>query len=172
MNAVVMPLDHTLEIEALGSSIYWENGKPFIKEHFSLEEVPSAKRFAQVEGKNIPLFAVVTGPLTIWSMLYSQPLDEMTNDKLSELPHLDKIVQSVIAMCRGYANAGVDGIIVNEANMNLQIEDIQSLTGIYKPIFNVISYFNLLSVLLNPQQSEKNSTVIFRGRCECRYSSL
>jgi hypothetical protein len=79
----------------------------------------------------------------------------MTNDKLSELPHLDKIVQSVIAMCRGYANAGVDGIIVNEANMNLQIEDIQSLTGIYKPIFNVISYFNLLSVLLNPQQSEK-----------------
>jgi uroporphyrinogen-III decarboxylase len=83
MNAVVMPLDHTLEIEALGSSIYWENGKPFIKEHFSLEEIPSfeeetwsskgritvfieaAKHFAQVEGKNIPLFAVVTGPLTI-----------------------------------------------------------------------------------------------------------
>lgn len=171
-DAVVMPVDTTLEVEALGASISWSNSIPILAESLSLKEAPTfeeetwnrrgrlpvfieaASRFAQIEGKTIPLFAVVTGPLTIWSKLYGQTLVDIPNHEVMKLPHLETIVQSIISLCKHYAEAGVDGIIINEGNIQYPIDEAQSVTGIYKPIVNVIHYFNLLSILLNPQKSE------------------
>lgn len=57
------------------------------------------------------------------------------------------MTQAIIALCRSYAGAGVDGIIVNEAAVSEPESGWGAHTGLYKPIFNVIRHFNLPGVL-------------------------
>ncbi len=172
-DGVVMPLDTTVEVEAFGVPVNWESGLPVIKEYLPLTSAPlndgtmlinqgrlpvfieAARRFSQVEGRNIPLFAVVTGPLTVWSKLYNQNIEDQSIESVKDIPHLDIIVQSIITLCKEYAEAGVDGIIINEGSITLSNEDVTSVSGIYKPIFNVINHFNLLNVLINPKQDQE-----------------
>lgn len=167
-----MPLDTALEAEAFGLPVQWDSGKPEIGELLSWEEAPpfdsqiwirqgrvpvfieAAKRFAQIEGKQIPLFAAASGPLTVWSRLYGRQPGTGEEVVLSDFPHLETVVQAVIALCKSYAEAGVDGIILNEGSISAAQEDWAPLTGIYKPIFNVMRHFNLLGVLRSPQQTQ------------------
>ncbi|WP_141336018.1 uroporphyrinogen decarboxylase family protein [Paenibacillus sp. tmac-D7] len=173
-DAVVMPLDTSLEAEAFGLPVRWDGGKPEIGGRLSREEPPpfdseawlgrgrvpvfieAATRYAQVEGKQIPLFASVSGPLSVWSGLYGRQAGSDEGADLSDLPHLETVVQAVIALCREYAEAGVDGIIVNEGSSGASQESLVALSGVYKPIFNVIRHFNLPGVLRSPQQTEGN----------------
>lgn len=172
-DGVVMPLDTTLEVEAFGVPLSWESGLPVIKEYLPTTEAPlydastwinqgrlpvfieAARRFSQVEGRTIPLIAVVTGPLTIWSKLYNQNIEDQSFETVKEIPHLEIIVQSIISLCKEFAQAGVDGIIVNEGNITLPNEYVSSVASIYKPIFNVINHFNLLDILINPKQDQE-----------------
>lgn len=175
-DGVVMPLEPTLEAEAFGLSVKWDKGNSVIVKNYSLDEVPSfdpetwmeqgrlpifieaAKRFSQVEGKNTPFFATVSGPLTVWSELYGRQPETAEGVISIDIPNMETVVQAVLTLCRHYAEAGVDGIIVNEGDISFQNGDLSRLSSMYKPIFNVIRHFNLFGIFRAPRKIDSNSS--------------
>ncbi len=164
-DAVVMPADTTLEAEAFGLSVNWDEGMPHLEGTLQEEEAPpfdpqtwvnqgrlpvfieAAGRLAQVEGRHTPILAVVSGPMTLWSQLYGKGPGGCHDAGNTNLPHADIMTQAIITLCRFYAEAGVDGIIINEAAVSEPESGWRGLSGLYKPIFNVIRHFNLPGVL-------------------------
>jgi hypothetical protein len=100
--------------------------------------IEAVKRFAQVEGKQIPLFATITGPVTLAHLLHA----DVGPYKISE------ISQYLIHLIRAYAEAGADGIIINESvQLNQMAEYDPSLSVDYKPLVNVIRYYNKFALI-------------------------
>jgi hypothetical protein len=170
LDAVVMPIDHTLEAEGFGVQVHWDSGKPELQAglptdaplHFD-EQIWTRKgrikvaleavhRFSQTEGKQIPIFAVVSSPMTIWSKIFGGTCSDLSDEPFA-LPHMETLTQAVIVLCRSYAEAGADGIILNEE----QNGDFAARSGIYKPIFNVIRHFNRLGVFRLPNSADADA---------------
>ncbi len=153
-DAVITPLDEALEAEALGCQVQWdEAGKRLEVKQSSGGQAPepemwirmgripvfveAVKRFAQVEGKQIPLIAAVTGPVTLTRLVYG----ESGQDKLGE------VSQYVLQLIKAYAEAGADGILINEGLPLSTAADQQSWSADYKPLINVIRYYNRFALI-------------------------
>lgn len=160
-DVVVTPLDVTLEAEAFGCSLSWsQGGTPVIQDYLPTESpvknneewlnngripifIEAIKRFAEVEGKKIPVIASITGPLTVSQQIYGEHNQNC----------MDGIVQSLISLVKAYADAGVDGIMINEELIDFN-GDFQSQMDYYKPILNTIRHYNIQSI----QRFSQNQT--------------
>ncbi|GAB7386412.1 hypothetical protein BSNK01_02470 [Bacillaceae bacterium] len=173
-DGIILPLDTTLEAEAFGLPVRWVQGeKPVLQGGFSPDDpftldleqwleqgrIPvfreAVLRLVQVEGKQLPVFASVSGPLTVWHRLFGNQStggEERENERAT-WPHMDKIVQGLIQLCQAYGDAGVDGILINERESPYALERVPALPGIYQPLFNVIRYYNIWSILRLPKHT-------------------
>lgn len=175
-DAAVLPLDGTVEAEALGVGVRWDQDTtPVVDGHLALdEEVPfeaerfvntgrnairleATRRFVQVHGRTTPVFATVSGPLTVWQQAYDEDVEERTlaaDDPASALPGINDISQAVIAMCKAYGEIGADGIFINDGATNLSLRCFEPFETVYKSIFNVIRFHNMPGILRLPLVTE------------------
>lgn len=164
LDGIITPLDETLEAEAFGCSVHWEDEQkvrlsgelsgpmPDVDAWLNRGRIPvyleGVKRFAQVEGKELPLLATVTGPFMLAFLLYG----ETGMDKIEEInPY-------VLRLIKGYAEAGADGIIINEGGVFQKHPSFQeALVQYYKPLINVVRYYNkyvLVRLTALPDQTD------------------
>ena len=163
LDAVITPLDETLEAEAFGCPVRWEQDQraviagergeeisPDVDTWLTRGRIPvfleGVKRLAQVEGKQIPLLASVTGPFSLAYLLYGE----------SGLSKIEEINAYVLGLIKAYAEAGADGIIINEGDVFQQRPFLQeALIQYYKPLINVARYFNKYVIIRLAELPEK-----------------
>jgi hypothetical protein len=175
-DALTLPIDQTVEIEAFGASVTWDAQKmPAVKDHLSLMEpldgnefsargripilLETVKRLVLVNGNNYPVIASITGPLTILRNLYSE---EVFNHDFKEIENkIETITNALIQLCKSFGDEKVDGIIINE-DLRLDKNVNEELFRSYKPIFNVIKFYNIFGILRIPSEVKvlNNSTNI------------
>ncbi|MCL6626451.1 MAG: hypothetical protein K6T68_07660 [Alicyclobacillus shizuokensis] len=172
-DAIVFPLDPTLEAEALGAKIGWETGLPVVEQR--LKDFPEASmvperwmeqgrvqvileaahRTCQIEGRHLPVFASVTGPVTVFSQVLGS-VGEVGDDARKVQAHqemmarLEMLVRALVQLVKAYAEAGVAGIVVNEVGSvpNAQAAPGDSdLTKLYRPLWNAIKFHNMWAVM-------------------------
>lgn len=175
-DAAVLPLDVTVEAEALGAGVRWDQDTtPVVDRHLALgEKVPfeaerfvntgrnairleATRRFVQVHGRTTPVFATVSGPLTVWQQAYGGDVEERTltaDDPGSALPGINDISQAVIAMCKAYGEIGADGIFMDDGASGLPLRCFEPFETVYKSIFNVIRFHNMPGILRLPLDTE------------------
>lgn len=154
-DAVITPLDQALEAEALGCPVKWdEAGQSMVVQQSSANReaphpdiwlnmgripvfIEAIKRFAQVEGKQIPLLAAITGPVTLARLVYGAE----GHDKIAE------VSQYLLQLIKAYAEAGADGIVINEDLPSNSTADQSVWRADYKPLINVIRYYNRVALI-------------------------
>jgi hypothetical protein len=166
-DAIVLPLDPTLEAEALGAHIGWGSDLPVVEQPredlvttnlvpdgwLELGRIPvfleAACRTCQIEGRHLPVLASVTGPVTILGQLFG--LAEMGDDVQAEVRgQLEVLVQAIVQLVKAYAEAGVAGIVVNEVG---PVPDAHAASGdsdftkLYRPLWNAIKFHNMWAVI-------------------------
>lgn len=173
-DAIILPLDATLEAEAFGASIDWKDKEmPVVSEYLQVNQeieetnilekgrIPIIKevveRLVTVQGKNLPIIATITGPLTILKNLYGEEIESSIDLMKSRV---EVITQALIGLCKTFGDAKVDGILINEdsAINPLQWEE---LSHCYKPLFNVINFYNVFGILRFP--SELGSSPVLKN---------
>lgn len=163
-DALTLPIDPTVEAEAFGASVNWESGKlPDITEHLPMMTALDASdfikrgripilmetvtRLVKVNGHDYPIIATVTGPLTILKNLYGDDVFNQSNESIQN--KIETITQGLIQLCKSFGDEKVDGIIISE-DVRLDLSMNEELSRCYKPIFNVIKYYNIFGILRVP----------------------
>lgn len=175
-DAAVLPPDVTVEAEALGVRVRWDqDSAPAVDTHLALDEevsfdaehfvdtgrnairLEAARRFVQVHGRTTPVFATVSSPLTVWQQAYDGDVEERilaADYPASALPGVNDISQAVIAMCKAYGEIEVDGIFIDDGATDLPLRCFEPFETIYKSIFNVIRFHNIPGILRLPLGTE------------------
>ncbi|MFS0824506.1 uroporphyrinogen decarboxylase family protein [Bacillus sp. 1P02SD] len=169
-DAVILPLDPSLEAEALGGMVEWKDQEmPSVKEIPITQELLSsdflergrvpvvkevATRLVKVQGKELPIIASITGPVTILKTLYGA---ECNSDLGLMRKRAEEITQIMIGLCKAFGDAKVDGILINEDLLDSTLWE--ECKNVYKPLFNVIKYYNIFGILrLSPEADVFEST--------------
>ncbi|MEH7385118.1 uroporphyrinogen decarboxylase family protein [Bacillus sp. JJ1521] len=157
-DAIVLPTDSSLEAEAFGGIVEWKDQEmPSVKEVPITQELSSSdflergripvvkevvERLVKVQGKEIPIIATITGPVTILKTLYG----EVINSDIGLMKkRAEEITQAMIGLCKAFGDAKVDGILINEDLLDPALWE--ECKGVYKPFFNVIKFYNIFGIL-------------------------
>jgi uroporphyrinogen-III decarboxylase len=172
-DVILNHFDLTLEAEALGCEIKWQDDSwlPIISgnplEHgtdfYDLDtegiekkgRIPvileATKRLILTKGKEVPVAAMITGPLTLAKYLKGNEFAsqlELEDDEATDL--VEDAGSICLKLCREYCELGVDIIVIAEDMQDLAIPDLPSvLTSPLKSIFNVSRFYNVNSVLIS-----------------------
>ncbi|MEH7238666.1 uroporphyrinogen decarboxylase family protein [Bacillus sp. JJ1562] len=157
-DAIILPIDTSLEAEALGGIVEWKNQEmPSVKEIPITQELVSsdfldrgrvpvvkevAQRLVKVRGKELPIIATITGPVTILKTLYGA---EINTDLGLMKKRAEVITHAMIALCKAFGDAKVDGILINEDLLDPALWE--EYKDVYKPLFNVIKFYNIFGIL-------------------------
>jgi hypothetical protein len=169
-DAVTLPMDTTWEAEAFGVTVDWSSSAlPTVSAHLPWQQdlmfradearipvyLEAAKRFIAVHGKKLPIFAVISSPLTVFQRIFGVYELENIDFESSEISQkMNVICQALIGLCKRYGELKVDGIIVNEDD-RLNSIHLQTWSKYYKPIFSVIRYFNITGLLRLPSDVDE-----------------
>jgi uroporphyrinogen-III decarboxylase len=172
-DVILNHFDPALEAEALGCEIEWQddNWPPIITgnplEHetdfYDLDtegiekkgRIPiileATKRLILTKGKEVPIAAMITGPLTLAQYLkgneFARQL-ELDDDESSDL--VEDAGSICLKLCREYCELGIDIIVIAEDIQDLVIPDLSSvLASPLKSIFNVSRFYNVNSILIS-----------------------
>lgn len=178
-DALMMPIDITIEAEALGASINWHKDRmPSISGHLPLDQdikitglntkgrlpilIETINRIVIVHGKKYPVIATLTGPLTILKQVYGEEIFKQDPKIVEKI--VGNISQALIQLCKDFGEAKVDGIIINE-DIDLNSFKNMELGQFYTPINNVIKYYNIFGVLrlstdINERKDNFSDTMI------------
>ncbi|WP_010283665.1 uroporphyrinogen decarboxylase family protein [Bacillus timonensis] len=157
-DALILPADCSLEAEAFGGTVEWKDQEmpSVIKVPISQEllvgdflergRIPVVKevveRLVKVQGKDLPIIATITGPVTILKTLYGS---EINSDLALKKKRAEEIIQAMIGLCKAFGDAKVDGILINEDLLDPALWE--ECKDVYKPLFNVIKYYNIFGIL-------------------------
>ncbi|MEK5444093.1 uroporphyrinogen decarboxylase family protein [Fredinandcohnia sp. FSL W7-1320] len=157
-DAIILPLDPSLEAEAFGGTVVWMDQEmpkvievPFSQELLSSDFLESGRlpvvkevveRLVKVQGKELPIIATISGPVTIIKTLYGE---DITSDIGLMKNRASQITQEMIGLCKAFGDAKVDGILINEGQLDSALWE--ECKDIYKPLFNVIKFYNIFGIL-------------------------
>jgi len=164
-DALVFPVDDTLEAEAAGAAVrYVPDGPPLIAQPMvSTLELPqepveallqkgrlplvfeTLKRLKAELGREVDLLAGVTGPLTVAFQLGGEGLREnCLSDPQKAMAFFEFAGQFITRIIRTYGELGVTGILLGESCFSKAgVEMGSSLKSIYTPIMNTCSYYEV-----------------------------
>lgn len=165
-DSLTLPVDITVECEAFGLQIRWADKEmPAVDSQLSLLDpldssdfvtkgripilMETVNRLVKVNGKDYSIFATVTGPLSILKNLYGEDVFSNTTEVIVE--KLEIISQGLIQMIKSFGDEKVDGIIINE-DFPLDVHLKDEFSQFYKPIFNVIKFYNISGILRIPSE--------------------
>lgn len=158
-------MDPSLEAEALGGIVEWKDQEmPSVKEIPITQELLSSdflergrvpivkevtQRLVKVRGKDLPIIATITGPVTILKTLYRT---KCNSDLGLMRKQIEEITKALIGLCQAFGDAKVDGILINEDLLDTALwEECKS---VYKTLFNVIKYYNIFGIFRLPPEVE------------------
>lgn len=167
-DALITPVDPTLEAEALGAVIAWDDYEmPRVCEHVSIDTsldfesalskgrlpilIETLERLVTVKGKTYPIIAVMNGPLTVLKQVYGEGIFRL--DQALLLSKIEEISQFLTQLCKRLGDVNVDGILVNE-EVDTDVLKMDSIGRVFTPIFNVIKFYNLFGILRIPAELE------------------
>ena len=180
-DVILNHFDPALEAEALGCEIEWQddNWPPIITVHplndgidfYDLDtegienkgRIPvifeATKRLILTKGKEVPIAAMITGPLTLAGHLkgreFSEKLESADNQALDLVEDTGSIC---LNLCRTYCELGVDIIVIAEDIQTPGVHDLTSvLASPLKSIFNVTRFYNVNSVLIGKVQNDDHA---------------
>ena len=176
MTALIVLIDDTLEAEACGCVVEWRDDEPVVASHplagtagpadaGSLTEavvldgiegrgrlavaLEAAGRLRSVLGKDVSLFPVVTGPVTIASHLrgpsFFADLDEAPEeaDRILELAG-----RVTVRVARQYLDAGFEQIIVSDPVLGgLEPRHYPRVAGVLRTLWNVVEFYDARALL-------------------------
>ena len=171
-DALITPFDPTLEMEALGASVVWgtekendyapprlaENSNANVTAQIS-EDTSSflragripvilevVKRLKSFNVDRVPVFAYLTGPLTLaCQILRSDPKSALVKDERK----LDEVVDLEINIVRSMCENGITGLLVAEGDLSaLDRRDLDSYERAISPIWNLVEYYQTKQVLV------------------------
>ena len=171
-DVILNHFDLTLEAEACGCKVEWsdDNQLPIITGHplaggiefYDLDTegiekkgrlpviLEATKRLILTKGKEVPIAAMITGPLTLAGHLKGNEFIEML--ELEDDGALDLVEDAgsiCLKLCRAYCELGVDIVVIAEDLHDLVIPDLSSvLSSPLKSIFNVTRFYTVNSVLI------------------------
>lgn len=160
----------TLESEACGCSIDWEDYVPRVVSHpleeglsfKNLESIPieskghlpgvfeAAKRLNAVLGKEVALFWVIAGPLTVAAHLkgptFMRDLKEHPEETAGLIEETSRIL---IRLCPKYCELGLDVIVVAEELLGrLDPESSGLIAPFLRTLCNIARFYNMFTILL------------------------
>jgi len=173
-DAVAMVFDPALEAEACGCELKWSDEKlPRVLSHpledgvgqdiFDIQDIgkrgrvpivlEALKRTNIVRGKQIALFGVITGPLSLAKHLRGESLGDDLDHGSEEAA---KIVAGAAGIClklaRKYCEAGVDAIVISDEMLGRVDANVyRILAGPLKSIWNVAKFYGVRSLLLTTE---------------------
>ena len=183
-DVILNHFDPTLEAEACGCTIEWKNDNrlPTITNHpledgtdfYDLDtegiekkgRIPiileATKRLILTKGKEVPIAAMITGPLTLAKYLRGSEFTEQLEAEDGEAMGLIEDAGSIcLKLCRTYCEAGVDIIVIAENTQDLVIQDLSPvLASPLKSIFNVARFFNVNSILISKVSNDQQAVSI------------
>ncbi|KKB34384.1 uroporphyrinogen decarboxylase family protein [Bacillus thermotolerans] len=172
-DAIILPIDTSLEAEAFGAKLQWNGTEmPVVAEHLPMEReideadflergrVPIIKevveRLVAVQGKELPIIATISGPFTILQQLYGKEIESADTELIKS--RLETITQALIGLCKSFGDAKVDGILINE-EAEMTSDQMKELSRAYKPIFNVIKFYNIFGIFRLPDEIESAESI-------------
>lgn len=173
--------DLSLEAESCGCTIKWtdENRLPVVTGH-PLEKIydissldtrdieqkgripvimEATKRLILTKGKEVPIAALVTGPLTLAHHLRGDALGNELEEGVIEASDLIEDTGSIcLKLCRAYCELGVDIIVIAEDIHDTNICDATKvLASPMKSIVNVVKFFNAKSILVGRVRNDEQA---------------
>ena len=172
-DVILNHFDPCLEAEACGCVIKWQDDKwpPIIIGHpledgtdfYDLDteniekkgRIPvileATKRLILTKGKEVPIAAMITGPLTLAGYLkgkeFATQLETETEEALELIEDTGNLC---LQLCRVYCESGVDIVVIAEDIQDMAVRDLSSvLASPLKSIFNVTRFYNINSVLIS-----------------------
>jgi uroporphyrinogen decarboxylase len=177
-DAIATVLDSSLEAEACGCQIEWpEDGSlPRTVSHpledgatiegldiLNVEKrgripavLETVKRIGAVRGKQVAIFGMITGPLTLARHLKGNGFVTGLNEESAESTRIVEAAGSVgLRLCRKYCELGVDAIVVAEEMLgSVTPRTLQMVAGPLKSVWNVARFFGVRSLLLTKGYAE------------------
>ena len=181
-DVIINVFDPVLEAEACGCPIRWgkEYELPSIYPMHEYEKIvqleiekrgripivlEAMRRLKIVLGRMVAVAGVVTGPLNLASLLTGNNIIHVLEEKPEEAKKVMNVAgQVVMKICKAYCELEPDLIVVTE-NLLPQIpsEHFQFILSIFKPILNLISFYNAKSVLLLKECTPEKLEEIFKS---------
>lgn len=167
---LIMPIDNTIEAEAFGAKVEWNDSKmPTIHESIAVDQPINAEtiqdagrvpvileaieRMEKVNGREHPIIVTLTGPFTVLEQLYGEEnLQELESSILEE--KLEAITQSLVHLCKHFGDKKVSGILLYE-DIDFKPSKVKDFKRFYTPIFNVIKYYNIFGILRVPEDTKE-----------------
>lgn len=169
-DVIINNFDPTLEAEACGCNISWENVEEFPRligclgadkvEAINVQEVESRGRLPVVisatqalritAGKSVAIAGVVTGPLTLAGYLTGRDIlhDLETNPEVIERA-VDQSAKVSLKVAKLYCELRVDLVVVADEQLGrVKSHIVPRLTRYLRPIWNVAHYYEAYTVLL------------------------
>ncbi len=152
----LLVFDRTLEAEALGpgssiDSLAGIRGEELIQRGQIQVVIEAARRLSLVKGAELPLWTVLTGPMTLAAHLRDTEfpgLCEGEGEAVREL-HDDLVRKILVPLARAMAEAGVRTFVVADRGLDgLNTEDLAALGESYQVFQNTLIHFGCRSVYL------------------------
>jgi uroporphyrinogen-III decarboxylase len=180
-DVILNHFDLTLESEALGCKIDWhdDDWPPTIIGHpledgtdfYDLDtenvekkgRIPvileATKRLILTKGKEVPIAAMITGPLTLAGLLKGKEfLGQLESADDEALDLIEDTGSICLHLCRTYCELGVDIIVIAEDIQDPGINDLTSvMASPLKSIFNVSRFYNVNSVLIGKVRNDDHA---------------
>ena len=189
-DAIINVFDPSLEAEACGCRINWSDGGVLpevishpLNEGVSVEElnvsgfekkgrlpvvIDATKRLHIIKGKEVAIACLVTSPLTLAVHLKGKSvLDDLNQGKEEATEIVETTGSIVLKLCRIYCEIGIDLIvIVDEMLGQTSSEVIQTMASPLKSIWNVVKFYDVHSLLLTKDCTDKLIEPIFNLQAE------
>jgi uroporphyrinogen decarboxylase len=171
-DVILNHFDLSLEAEACGCEVEWpdDDSLPVITGHplknggcFSdldtadIEKkgripviLEATKRLVLTKGREVPVAAMITGPLTLSRHLRGDALiEELGNDDNEALDLIEDTGSLCLKLCRAYCELGVDMVVLAENTPEEAAFDLsQVLASPLKSIFNVADYYKIKTTVI------------------------
>ena len=162
--------DTTIEAEACGCPVKWTSDKelPVPENHQPINNlsesdissvtqrgrlpvvIEATKRLKTTLGRTVAIAGVVTGPFTLAGHLRGEDIaDALERDPATSERMVEIAGKVCLEVCKSYCEFEVDAIVISESVMPRLPERFFPLAvSILGPLFNVIRFYNSLSLLL------------------------
>jgi uroporphyrinogen-III decarboxylase len=168
-DAVVVLFDQTLEAEAFGCEVAWDEGgpprvvfpavsgmgdvEPLDSAIESKGRIPivleAAKRLVVMAGQNCAALGAVTGPVTLSRHLLGDSFLELAATDGDALRRAIEFSGRVaVALARAFGELKLDGLVVSDPDLvSLPFEHYESVNSVLKTLHNVTGFYDMPLIL-------------------------
>ncbi len=164
-DGIVVLYEPTLEAEALGCQLFWQEDQPpqvaapIISGEGDLDRLDAsgiegkgripavleaAKRLGQTVGREVAMVGVITGPVTLGKHLMGESFLEATDADNAEFNKMVEFSGKVaVALARAFGELNFDAVILADQDMvSLKSEHYSKLQPVLKTLHNVLNFYN------------------------------